>query len=119
MKEKFFCEKLKYYFQSQIEIKTLIEDSQAQVKTIRPSEKWSMLFLPQNLILILFGHHIDSPGSGSAFPKLVRIQGSHINTDPHGSGSETLDFFLIKIPLLKSFRIRILGRDLPFTSRTS
>jgi len=45
MNEKKF-QKLKYYFQSQIAIKTLIEDSQAQVKPFRPSAKWSMLFLP-------------------------------------------------------------------------
>jgi len=45
MKEIFF-EKFKYYFQSQNVMKTLIEDSQAQVKTIRPSAKWSIFFLP-------------------------------------------------------------------------
>jgi len=39
-------EKLKYYFQSEIAKKTLNEDSQAQVKPIRPSAKRSKLFLP-------------------------------------------------------------------------
>jgi len=33
------------FFQSQIAINTFIEGFQAQVKTIRPSAKWSMLFL--------------------------------------------------------------------------
>ena len=38
----------------QIAVKTLIEDSQALVKTIIPSAKWSMLFLPLNLSVIFF-----------------------------------------------------------------
>jgi len=45
MREIFVLEKLKY-FKSQIAEKTLFEESQAQVNTIRPSVKWSMLFLP-------------------------------------------------------------------------
>jgi len=44
MKE-FVLEKFNFYFQSQISINTLIEESQAKVKTIRPSAKWLMLFL--------------------------------------------------------------------------
>jgi len=46
MKDNFFGEKLKYYFQSQIAMKTMIEDYQAQLKPIRPSAKWWKLFLP-------------------------------------------------------------------------
>jgi len=46
MKKKFFPAKSKYYFRSQIAKKTLIEDSQAHVNPIRPSAKWSKLFLP-------------------------------------------------------------------------
>jgi len=41
-------------------------------------------------MFFLFGHHFDCPGSGSVFPILIWIQRSHINTDPHGSRSETL-----------------------------
>jgi len=40
-----FLEKFKNVFPSQIAIKA-VEESQAQVKTIRPSAKWLMLILP-------------------------------------------------------------------------
>jgi len=48
--------------------------------------------LKSQIIFFLFGHHFDCPGSGSVFPIRIRIQGSHCNTDPHGSrsGSEIL-----------------------------
>jgi len=49
-----FFEILEYYFQSQIAVETLIEDSQAQVKTIRQSAKWSMLFLTLNIRFFSF-----------------------------------------------------------------
>jgi len=69
----------------------LIEDSQAQVKPIKPAN-WTMLFLPLNVSFIfLFEHHYDYPGSGSVFLILMRIQGILFNTVPDGSGSETLD----------------------------
>jgi len=45
MKEKKLLEKKLFCFQSLIALNPLIEDFQAQVKTIRPSAKWSMLFL--------------------------------------------------------------------------
>jgi len=45
MKEKNIREQKIPFFQSQIAIITLIKNSQAQVKTIRPSAKLSMLFL--------------------------------------------------------------------------
>jgi len=38
-------------------------------------------------LFFLFEHHLDCPGSGSVFPIRIRIQGSHFNTEPHGSGS--------------------------------
>ena len=40
MKEKHFCKENNTFFQSQIAKKTKIGDSQAQVKTTRPSAKW-------------------------------------------------------------------------------
>jgi len=60
---------------------------------LKPSAKWSMLFLTWKLksqIFSPFGHHFDCPGSGSVFT--IRIQGSHFNTDPRESvsRSETL-----------------------------
>jgi hypothetical protein len=45
MKENLFCSKQITFFQSLIAFYTLIEDFQAQVKTIRASANWSMLFL--------------------------------------------------------------------------
>jgi len=72
----------------------LIEDSQALVKTIRPSAKCFSLFNLKSQIFFLLGHHFHCPGSGPGsvpvLPIWIRIQGSHFNTDPHGSGSETL-----------------------------
>jgi len=45
MTEKKFLPQKITIFQSLIALYTLIEDFQAQVKTIRPSAKWSMLLL--------------------------------------------------------------------------
>jgi len=59
---------------------TLIEDFQAQVKTIRPSAKWAMLFLTWNYRFFnLFGHHFDCPGSGSGSRRAISIR---IHMDP-------------------------------------
>jgi len=69
----------------------MIEDSLAQEKTTRPSAKLPRLFLFYLEISDFFldGHHIDCPrsGSGSVFTIRIRIQGSHFNMDPLGSGS--------------------------------
>jgi hypothetical protein len=52
-----------------------------KLKTITLSAKWSMLlFNLKSQIFFLFGHHFDSPGSGSVFP--IRIRGSHFYRDP-------------------------------------
>jgi len=40
-----FCSTFFFLFQSQIAINTFVEGFQAQVKTTKPSAKWSMLFL--------------------------------------------------------------------------
>jgi len=45
MIEKILFEEKKFFFQSQLAIKTLIDDFQAQDKTIRSLAKWSILFL--------------------------------------------------------------------------
>jgi len=61
-------------------MKTSIEDSQAQEKTIRPSAKWSTLFLPYNLrFIFLFRQHFDCSGSGSRRAISIRI---HMDPDP-------------------------------------
>jgi len=89
MKEIFF-QKIKYYFQFQIAKKTLIADSQAQVKPIRPSAKWSKLLLPKNLSFIFLLDTIltildldPDPyfqyGSGSRGAISIRI---HMDPDP-------------------------------------
>jgi len=51
---------------------------------LKPSGPQQMLFWTWNhIFLSLFGHHSDSPGSGSVFPKRIRIRihGSH-DLDP-------------------------------------
>jgi len=88
-----FLWKIKILFLVTNSCKNSVEDSEAQVKTIRSSAKLSVLFFTWNLrFFFLFGHHLDSPGSGSesVLPIRIRVKGSNFNTNPHGSGSETL-----------------------------
>jgi len=62
--------------------KTLIKDFQAQVRTIRTSARWSLVF--STIYLRFF------PFICVILKILIRILGGHFNTDPHGSGSDTL-----------------------------
>ena len=70
----------------------MIEDLWALVKSQALSKMVNALLNLKIQIFPLYGHHFDCPGSESVFPVRIQIPGSHINTDPHGtgSGSETL-----------------------------
>jgi len=101
-KKFFFSRIIWMFFPVTNSVNTLIEDYQPLLKTIRPSAKWSLLFLTWNhRFFFLFGHHFDCPGFGSrsVFPIRIRIPGSHFNMDPHGSGSETLKYIDIQFHL--------------------
>jgi len=77
--------KMKKFFQENKKIlgtnlfMALIKEFQAQVKTIRASTKWSILFLKQNLAFFYFLNVVASfldQDPESVFPTRIRIQGS-------------------------------------------
>jgi hypothetical protein len=52
--------------------------------------KKSLFERQENQVYLLILVHFQAPGSGSAFPIRIRIQGSQINADPCGSESTAL-----------------------------
>jgi len=90
-----------FIFKSQVAIKALIKDLQQNVLCFFQLEVSVFSFL--DVIFI-----VRVPDSKAVFPSRirVRIKGSQFNTDPHGSGSETLFRMLpLKIKRRDSHRI--------------